>query len=130
MPSTSNHASTPFRRTVRIAAIIVWCGVIFAASSRPDLRVAHDDLLDLVLRKAAHMVVFGVLVLLVQHALRAERIPAVRAAAAAWFGTLAYAVSDEWHQTFVHGRVGHAQDVGIDMLGATIALTLAWRLLP
>jgi VanZ family protein len=130
MPSTSNHASTPFRRIARIAAIIVWCGLIFAASARPDLRVAHDDLLDFVLRKTAHMLVFGVLAVLVWHALRAERVSPGRALAAAWLATFAYAVSDEWHQTFVHGRVGHAQDVGIDMIGASIALALTRRFVP
>jgi VanZ family protein len=32
-----------------------------------------------------------------------------------------YAASDEWHQTFIIGRTGHAIDVAIDSLGYLIA---------
>jgi VanZ family protein len=43
-----------------------------------------------------------------------------------WAGaiSLAYAISDEFHQTFVDGRHGAAMDVGIDALGIVAALTL------
>jgi len=32
-----------------------------------------------------------------------------------------FAISDEWHQTFVPGRDGCVQDVVIDSIGATVA---------
>jgi VanZ family protein len=41
-----------------------------------------------------------------------------------------YAVSDEWHQTFVPTRVGTPSDVMIDAAGAALGLALAalwWR---
>jgi hypothetical protein len=39
-----------------------------------------------------------------------------------------YAVSDEWHQTFVPGRGGNVRDVIIDIAGAaTAASILLWR---
>jgi VanZ family protein len=38
--------------------------------------------------------------------------------------TLAYAVSDEWHQSFVEGRHGAASDVAIDAAGVGIAVAL------
>jgi VanZ family protein len=110
--------------------VIAWAALIFAASSRPDLRVSSDDLLDFVLRKAAHVFVFGVLAVLLARLLRGDGPPRPMIHVWAWILTLAYAISDEWHQTFVEGRVGHPIDVAIDMVGATIALALlhhAWR---
>ena len=124
MPDSSNHARTPFRRAGRFLAVVAWAALIYAASDRPDLRVSDDDLLDFVLRKAAHVFVFAVLAALTWWALRGEGVRSVRAGIAAWLGTLAYAASDEWHQTFVDGRVGHASDVAIDMVGATTAVAL------
>ncbi len=124
MPVSSSHAPTPFRRAARFVAVLAWCGLIYAASDRPDLRVASDDLLDFVLRKAAHMFVFGVLLVLVWRAIRGERWTFGASLAVAWITTFAYACSDEWHQTFVPGRVGHPSDVVIDMVGATIAAAL------
>lgn len=101
---------------------------IFIASATPDLRVSDDDSLDFVLRKLAHVAVFAVLAVLVARAARPDASHALPALAIAWGATLAYAISDEWHQTFVRGRVGHAQDVGIDMVGATLAL-VGWRMI-
>lgn len=128
MPVSSNHAATPFRRSGRLVAAAAWCGLIFAASHRPDLRVSSDDALDLVLRKGAHLFVFGVLAVLVLRVVSVGSSPAPGELAVAWFVTLAYAASDEWHQTFVRGRAGQASDVAIDMVGASIALALWWRI--
>lgn len=127
MPGTSNPAATPFRRIVRIGLVLAWSALIFVASDQPDLRVSSDDALDLVLRKCAHMLVFGVLLVLIAHLLRGEGIRARSAIGAAWIATLAYAVSDEWHQTFVPGRAGQPSDVMIDMIGATVAALLLHR---
>jgi VanZ family protein len=35
---------------------------------------------------------------------------------------VAYAATDEWHQTFVRGRHGSPVDVGIDAVGVLIGL--------
>lgn len=40
-----------------------------------------------------------------------------------------YAISDEWHQSFVPDRIGSVEDVAIDCLGiATAGILLATRL--
>lgn len=124
MPGTSSQEPRSFRRLPRIVAATAWCALIFAASHRPDLRIADDAVLDLVLRKVAHAVVFGVLALLLLEAIRGTARPGRGRLAAAWSGTLAYAASDEYHQTFVEGRLGQVSDVAIDMLGATVALAV------
>ncbi len=121
MPVPSVNAATPFRRAARFLAALAWCALIYAASDRPDLRVSDDDLLDFVLRKTAHVVVFGVLVVLIERALHGEGLSWRWSIPTAWLATFAYACSDEWHQTFVEGRSGQVSDVGFDMLGATLA---------
>ena len=92
-------------------------GLIFALSAQPDLGTGLGGW-DLVLRKLAHMAIFGLLYLLW---LRALRRPLAAGAI-----TLAYAVSDEWHQTFVEGRSGSPVDVAIDVAGMLVAAAL-WR---
>ena len=90
-------------------------GVIFALSAQPDLNSGLGGW-DTVLRKLAHMAEFGLLWWLW---LRALGRPAPAAAI-----TLAYAASDEWHQSFVEGRVGSPVDVLIDAAGVAVAVAL------
>jgi VanZ family protein len=89
--------------------------IIFALSAQPDLGTGLGGW-DLVLRKLGHMAEFGLLWWLWLRALGRPQ-----AAAAI---TLAYAVSDEFHQSFVSGRVGSPVDVLIDATGVAIAYAL------
>lgn len=98
--------------------------VIFALSAQPDLGTGLGTA-DLVLRKLGHMVEYGLLWLLWWRALGYR--PAGTAAALAAIITLAYAASDEWHQTFVEGRSGSPVDWAIDAAGVGIAWLLARR---
>lgn len=64
----------------------------------------------------------------VRHSTKAPQ--PLRAALLAWGLSVMYAVSDEWHQTFVPTRVGTPWDVLIDAAGAALGLALAglwWR---
>ena len=102
---------------------IAWACLIFAFSAQPNLRFMPDEGLDFVVRKAGHMAVFGIL---------AELLGRGLSRSTGWrrrwvgLGALAlaalYAVSDEVHQAFVDGRHPSANDVGIDVAGALIAL--------
>lgn len=75
-------------------------------------------------RKCAHMTEYAILaILLVRHlctytSLRKQK----RRWLFAWILTIAYAATDEYHQTFVNGRSGNPVDVGIDATGACIGL--------
>jgi len=117
-----------------------WAGVIFLASATPNLRVVPlaqrfgflpamlgleaTGLLELVLRKGAHMFSFGMLALLLAFALSTGRVPARRVVLTAFGLTVLYALTDEYHQTFVPTREGTFRDVFIDATGAAIALAL------
>ena len=98
--------------------VVVWAGVIFALSSIPSLGTGLGTW-DLTLRKLAHLVEYAILGALLARALSA--VPAFLAGAA-------YAVTDEFHQTFVAGRQGRPLDAAIDFVGVALGILLLRRL--
>jgi VanZ family protein len=99
--------------------------LIFALSAQPDLSTGLG-VWDLIGRKIVHMSEYALLCMLWWRALRT--VVADRAAlAGALLASLAYAATDEFHQTFVHGRHGTPVDVGIDAIGMTVAALLIAR---
>jgi VanZ family protein len=108
------------RRYGYYAAAIIWMAVIFYFSSLPDLKSSLPNVWDLVLRKMVHAFEFGLLYMLWWKSLADSK--------HRWFSAFciafAYAVSDEFHQSFVHGRVASPVDVGIDTFGIVIAILL------
>ena len=98
-------------------------------SATPDLAVA-SGWLDTVTRKAGHVAVFGALAAACILALRRWPVAAPTCLLAGSALALAYAVLDEWHQTFVPTRHGAPADVAIDAAGigiAAIVLAMAFR---
>jgi VanZ family protein len=95
--------------------VLVWAAVIFAFSSVPDLGTGLGGW-DLVLRKLAHGAEYAILGALLLRATGRARV--------AFALAVAYAASDEFHQTFVQGRVGALHDVAIDAVGAAIGIAL------
>jgi VanZ family protein len=102
--------------------VVFWAGLIFAFSAQSNLRFAQADSLDFVVRKAGHMLVFGVLSVLLWRALVSAGVG--RAIVSSWVLTVAYAASDEFHQSFTQGRHPSPLDVAIDATGALVALCL------
>ena len=95
--------------------VVAWAAVIFAFSSIPNLSSGLGGW-DLVLRKLAHTAEYAILGALL-----------VRATGRSWLALglgVLYAASDEFHQTFVEGRVGAVHDVAIDAAGAAIGIVL------
>jgi VanZ family protein len=108
----------------RIAAFappLALMGLIYFLSAQPDLN-SGLGLVDEIGRKLVHMAEYGLLWWLWCRALGFRR-PVLAAVI-----TLAYAATDEFHQTFVHGRVGSPIDWLIDGAGVAVAwaLTTAW----
>jgi VanZ family protein len=95
--------------------VLVWAAVIFAFSSVPDLGTGLGGW-DLVLRKLAHAAEYAILGVLLARATGSARI--------AFALAVGYAASDEFHQTFVEGRVGALHDVAIDAVGAAVGIAL------
>lgn len=107
-------------------ALAAWAGLIFFFSAQPRLSTGLGAW-DLVMRKLAHMFVFGVLTFLAWRAIRQHGVSPGTALAVAAAGSLAYAISDEYHQSFVAGRSATAYDVGFDLGGILIAAALIRR---
>jgi VanZ family protein len=98
----------------RFAPALALMGLIFFLSAQPDLGTGLGTM-DVVLRKCAHMAEYGLLWFLWWRALGYGH-PAPSIAIA-----LAYAASDEFHQSFVEGRSGVVTDVLIDAAGIGLA---------
>ena len=110
------------------APAVSWMALIFVLPAQPGLRVADDAMADYILRKAAHVVVFAVLAVLLVPALSARRRPVdVSAAFRAFAVAVLYAVSDELHQAAVADRDPSVFDVGFDAFGAALGAGFAAR---
>lgn len=111
---------------------LLWMAAIFIVSDQPSLPQAPDAFIDMLIKKTLHAAAYAILAWLWWRALdgRGEtsdhRAIDLRRALTALAITGIYAISDEWHQTFVPGRMGKVTDVMIDVAGAIVAIaTLA-----
>jgi VanZ family protein len=98
---------------------IVLMGVIFAFSAQPSLDSGLGTI-DHIGRKLVHFAEYALLCFLWWRALKEVTNPR-RAALLAFVLASAYAVTDEFHQTFVEGRHGNPLDWLIDSAGAAAA---------
>jgi VanZ family protein len=129
---------------------IVWMGLIFLASTRlfsfestgqflrpilrwmfPEFSESTLHVLQVAIRKLAHMTEYGILAGLVFRALRRSAGVATwlwdrRHGVMAWVVCLGFAVLDELHQATVPNRTGNIKDVGWDVAGAGIILAAIW----
>lgn len=103
-----------------LAPPVALMGLIFFLSAQPDLSSGLGTA-DLILRKAAHMLEYGVLLVLWNRALSgAWRTWSPVTLLSAAVIAVGYAIGDEIHQSFVKGRHGAPMDVGIDAIGAAV----------
>lgn len=80
------------------------------------------DFIEFFIRKGAHVSIFAVLTFLSIQTLLALKWKRASAMTGGAIVALLYAISDEWHQTFVVNRTGQAIDVGIDSVGIAIVV--------
>jgi hypothetical protein len=120
-PDSRIGSRSPRRTLAQLAPPLALMGVIFFLSAQPDLNSGLGTL-DLIGRKLIHMIEYGLLWWLWLRAFGFAR-PGLAAVFA-----LAYAATDEFHQTFVHGRGGSPVDWAIDGAGVAVAW-VTWRAL-
>lgn len=93
-------------------------GIMFYLSNQPSLRVSQVAWQDFTLRKSAHVTEYFLLTILASYSLKKTFHKSKKAIILlAIIISLLFAVSDEFHQTFVFGREGKIQDVIIDSVG-------------
>jgi len=98
--------------------VILWAGIIFWFSSIPDLESGLKQ--DFILRKIAHILEFAFLTILLIRATKQENLSIKKAITFSIIIAFFYALSDEYHQTFVLNRQGTLRDAGIDSIGILI----------
>lgn len=102
-----------------------WAGFIFFLSAQPGEAFPETGLNE-VLSVGAHLATYAVLTALLVMALRRSTgLPAARARLLAFVLVALYALSDEYHQSFVPGRTPTPLDWLVDLVGAG----MAWRVL-
>ncbi|MFH1367332.1 MAG: VanZ family protein [Patescibacteria group bacterium] len=99
--------------------LFLWAGLIFYFSSLPNLKSGFEETWDFIFRKAAHILEYAILsILMLRVGLRREK---TERRSKVYFLALVfailYALSDEYHQSFVAGREMALRDVLIDSLG-------------
>lgn len=120
-------AARTSRRTARLPGwvlLVGWMALIFFLSAQSGLPHPKTHWLAELVSSAGHATVFGVLAVLWARVLPAGRRTWLLALAL----TLLYALSDEFHQAFVPGRIPDVWDLVCDGLGAVLALW-GWRVL-
>lgn len=117
-------AASVLRIAQRYLPALILMAVIFGLSSIPSEEMPSFGFWDRLIKKGGHALGYGLLALAWWHALawRKDRWPI------ALIATLIYAMSDEWHQSFVPGRHPSLIDAWIiDGGGAWLALWLAYQ---
>lgn len=103
-------------RVVKWGCLIGWMLLIFLVSHQPKTSLPEYGVWDWLVKKGAHFIAYGILAWLAYRVLNRP-----------WWAlglAFLYAISDEWHQTFVPGRIGSPTDVIIDTLGALTTLVV------
>ena len=123
--------------------VIVLMALIFVASAQPKTppppgaesvyfsgaMPIFEGLWDALVKKSAHVIIYGALTLLIMRALRRSGTGLREAANTAILLALIYALTDELHQAFVTGRNSSVLDIGFDYIGAAgAALIGRWGL--
>jgi len=103
--------------------VLIWAGVIFGFSSISINSNAEFSWIDFIFKKTAHVVEYAILYWLVYRATTQKGNKTDgRVFLKILIVVVLYALSDEWHQTFVPGREGTLRDVGFDTIGALLSL--------
>jgi len=103
--------------------VLIWAGFIFYLSSIPDLKSELEQ--DFLLRKIAHILEFAILTFLLIRAFAKQGLNNEKIAIYSIIFAIFYALTDEYHQTFVLGRQGTLKDIGIDSVGILL-MSLVW----
>ncbi len=106
------------RRLSRWLPLLLWMGAIYILSDQPKTDIPSFGVWDLLVKKGAHFLAYALLAVLVWRVFQEGKRPYLYAIVF----TILYAISDEFHQTFVLGRHGQPIDVVIDSLGGAAAL--------
>lgn len=112
-------------------ALVFWLIAIFIFSSDffsadHTEKVLVYDFLNVLVRKCAHVVEYAILMYLWFRSLCVDRTRFSRSVIWGVILSVLYALSDEWHQSFIPSRDGTIADVGWDTVGVVTMGVLLW----
>ncbi|NLT41372.1 MAG: VanZ family protein [Anaerolineae bacterium] len=117
-----------WRRLGLLGPALVWMVVIYVVSDQSSLPSLAVGWLDRATKSASHFAEYGILALLLaRHPLATQPRLTVRSASLVTALCLLFALSDEYHQLFVPGRVADWADVAADTAGAVTMVSLLTR---
>ena len=145
-PRTINSTDTAKSRLWRYGPVVIWAILIFIASGDalsanhtsvilvalkwlfPSASSESLNTVHFLVRKAGHLSEYAVLATLAAYAFRRSSHQLLRLH---WFWcslllAVVYALTDEYHQSFIPSRTSSIYDSLIDSTGALIALTVIW----
>lgn len=125
---------TPKRVVFLWLPVVLWCLVIFTFSNKPTATVTEFYLGDFLFKKTCHVGEYAILYFLLFRALNNVRfkiedsrlkIISIKNKINWKLGLILlglYAMSDEYHQSFIPGRTARIRDVGIDLFGGLLCI--------
>lgn len=106
---------------IRWLMVAVWMLLIFGLSNIPSLKFGFGPLWEQVARKSVHVLVYGILTALLWTAVSDKDRANFRRLPVCVIVAALFAVTDEFHQTFIVGRHGNLIGVLFDLLGILLA---------
>ena len=106
--------------------VLLWCSIIYILSNQRHLTLNLPN--EFILRKTAHITEYAILTFLLFRALYnwpkeigySHLHTKTNCIALSIILVLLFAISDEYHQTFVIGRNGNPYDIMIDSIGMMV----------
>ncbi|MAF20729.1 MAG: hypothetical protein CMI55_03540 [Parcubacteria group bacterium] len=114
-------------KTINWLLVFVWAGFIFFLSHQPDLKSGLSHQWDFIFRKLAHITEYAILTLLLFRVISQYKLSERKILILVFVFALFYALTDEYHQSFILGRQATFRDVLIDSIG--ILLIVSWSVL-
>ena len=103
---------------------LLMMGIIFWFSAQPLDKLPNFSWADVIVKKSGHMIGYAMLAFLYWYALGMDK----NKRSLAWLLAILFALTDEYHQTFVSGRHPSIWDVMIfDNIGALLSLWLTGK---
>lgn len=111
----------------------LWMSFIFFLSAQPVLPGPKVMWGDFLFKKCAHMFVYAMLYLWWLLFFKKYEILNGKKVKNKWWWCLVlvflYALTDEYHQSFILGRTATVRDIGFDTLGGLTAMLWAYRVI-
>ncbi len=108
---------------------LLWAFLIFNISGRSSIRTTDVYWQDFVLKKTAHFIEYFIFAILIYRSLKnTTSLSAKKILALSFIVTVFYAVSDEFHQSFVPGREPRIRDILIDSAGSLTGLIFRFKI--